>query len=235
MFLTFQYSCNICWCAGVDKRSHALNPIPVNGKVTVLLVAKAHHPTLSVGLIAGESYLLELLAVLPYLSQMGRIASRSSADSPRVSSTHTLSTQLVFARSHLLCCRCHTWTAGNNRLHESMLSAWGLVWAGLVGIKSKTCSSSRSLLTTLCMLTCTLGTSWCEAQPASAPAAKSRRPSWICVTHSSWKCSHPSDSSAWCCWMQGSWRSCRVLTCRTSEQFSQLWSRARWGLCHGIW
>lgn len=56
----------------------------MNGKVTVLLVAKAHHPTLSVGLIAGESYLLELLAVLPYLSQMGRIASRSSADSPRV-------------------------------------------------------------------------------------------------------------------------------------------------------
>lgn len=72
-------------CAGVDKRSHTLiNPIAVNGKVTVLLIAKAHHPTLSAGLIVGENYLLELLAVLPSLSQMGRIASCSSADSPRL-------------------------------------------------------------------------------------------------------------------------------------------------------
>lgn len=99
--------------------------------------------------------------------------------------------------------------------------------------RSKTCLSSRSLLTTLSMLTCTLGTSWFKAWPMSGPAARSRQPSWTCVTRLWWKCSRPSGSSAWCCWTRGSWQSYRALICRTSGRFSRLWSRARWGFCHG--
>lgn len=108
------------------------------------------------------------------------------------------------------------------------------VWAGWVVMScSKTCPSSRSLLTTSSMLTCTLGTSWSKAQPTSAPAARSRQPLWTCVTRLWSKCSPPSGSFAWCCWMRALWRSCRALTCRTSGRFSQLWSRARWGLSWG--